>query len=78
MRGIFLPLHFKRIFENSIEFQSFCDVGGYCCSGLNHKDGNGPVSNGDCPLEAILAVTSENHVCVRNKTIGEHQTENKS
>ena len=56
------------------EFQSFCGVGGYCCSGVNHGNGNGPVSNGDCPFEAIIAVTSKNHMCVRNVTVGEHQT----
>ena len=42
--------------ESSREFQGFCGTGAYCCSGVNHEDGNGPVSNGDCPLEAILAV----------------------
>ena len=64
-----LLLNFERMFE-SREFQSFCGTGAYCCSGVNHGDGNGPVSNGDCPLEAILAVTSVNHVCLRNEAIG--------
>ena len=64
-----VSFRFERMFE-SREFQGFCGTGAYCCSGVNHKDGNGPVSNGDCPLDAVLAVTSVNHVCVRNGTIG--------
>ena len=44
----------------------------YCCSGVNHVNGNGPISNGDCPVGAVMAVTSESHVCVRTVKIGKH------
>ena len=46
-----------------------CGSGGYCCSGANHKDGNGPIENGDCPKEGIDAVTSTHHSCVKEKNI---------
>ena len=35
-------------------------------------NGNGPISNGDCPVDAIMAVTSQNHVCVRTVKIGKY------
>jgi hypothetical protein len=37
---------------------------GYCCSGVNHRNGNGPISNRDCPDEAIAAQKSIDHTCV--------------
>ena len=37
---------------------------GYCCSGINHQAGGGPMDNGDCPAEAIAAQLSNTHSCV--------------
>ena len=37
---------------------------GYCCSGINHQDGGGPMDNGDCPAEAVAAQLSFTHSCV--------------
>ena len=37
---------------------------GYCCSGINHQAGGGPIGNGDCPAEAIAAQLSGTHSCV--------------
>jgi len=39
-------------------------LAGYCCSGVNHHGGGGPVSNGDCPANAVAAVTQSTHACV--------------
>ena len=44
---------------------------GYCCSGVNHMDGNGPVLNGDCPSDAVAAQKSNGHSCVVSKIKGE-------
>ena len=43
---------------------------GYCCSGINHKGGNGPIANGDCPADAIAAQKSTVHSCVISKKKG--------
>ena len=32
-------------------------LAGYCCSGVNHHGRGGAVSNGDCPANAVAAVT---------------------
>ena len=45
-------------------------VSGYCCSGTNHFEGNGPVFNGDCPLDAIAVQKSKVHSCVISKKQG--------
>ena len=39
-------------------------LAGYCCSGANHFGGDGAVSNGDCPANAVAAVNSTFHACV--------------
>ena len=38
-------------------------ISGYCCSGFNHNQGKGPISNGDCPDEAIANQKSTTHSC---------------
>ena len=49
---------------------SFCDskqsdaFSGYCCSGVNHQGGAGPIQNGDCPAEAVAAQTGPTHTCI--------------
>ena len=43
---------------------------GYCCSGANHFAGDGAVSNGDCPADAIAAITTNVHSCVVHKQKG--------
>ena len=40
---------------------------GYCCSGVNHHGGGGPAANGDCPADAIAAVSTDVHSCVVKK-----------
>ena len=40
---------------------------GYCCSGANHHGGGGPAANGDCPADAIAAVSTTVHSCVVKK-----------
>ena len=42
----------------------------YCCSGINHEDGDGAKLNGDCPLEAIAVQKSSVHSCVVSKKKG--------
>ena len=42
----------------------------YCCSGINHMYGNGPISNGDCPPAAIAVQKSTTHSCVILKKKG--------
>jgi len=42
---------------------------GYCCSGVNHHGGGGPAANGDCPADAIAAVTTTVHSCVVKKKV---------
>ena len=39
-------------------------ISGYCCSGVNHQNGGGPILNGDCPHEAIVNQNSTSHSCV--------------
>ena len=41
---------------------------GYCCSGINHQAGGGPIENGDCPVEAVAAQLSISHSCVISKS----------
>ena len=45
-------------------------IAGYCCSGANHFSGDGAVSNGDCPADAVAAVTTTVHSCVIKKQKG--------
>ena len=45
-------------------------ISAYCCSGVNHISGNGPVSNGDCPADAISIQKSTTHSCVISKKRG--------
>ena len=45
-------------------------IAGYCCSGANHHGGDGAVSNGDCPADAIAAITTNVHSCVVHKQKG--------
>ena len=45
-------------------------LAGYCCSGANHHGGGGAVSNGDCPVDAIAAVSTSFHSCVVHKKKG--------
>ena len=45
-------------------------VARYCCSGANHFGGDGAVSNGDCPADAIAAVSTSFHACVIQKKKG--------
>lgn len=42
-------------------------IAGYCCSGANHFAGDGAVSNGDCPADAVAAVTTTVHSYVIKK-----------
>ena len=46
-------------------------ISGYCCSGVNHKDGFGPLLNWDCPSNAVAAQKSNVHSCVVSKIKGE-------
>ena len=43
---------------------------GYCCSGVNHMDGYGPIFNGNCPSDAITIQKSNVHSCVISKIEG--------
>ena len=43
---------------------------GYCCSGVNHYDGQGPIFNGDCPSDAIAIQKSNVHSCVISRIEG--------
>ena len=42
----------------------------YLFGGTNHFGGGGPVSNGDCPADAIAAVSTSFHTCVIQKKKG--------
>ena len=42
---------------------SFCGKGGYCCAGENSWKGLENVNNGDCPQNAIDAITAKNFQC---------------
>ena len=45
-------------------------ISGYCCSGVNHFDGKGPIFNGNCPSDAIAVQKSNVHSCVISRKQG--------
>ena len=43
--------------------ESFCGKGGYCCGGVNNWKGLENINNGNCPQNAIDAVTANEYRC---------------
>ena len=42
---------------------SFCGKGGYCCGGANNWKGLDNINNGDCPQNAVNAITANTFQC---------------